>query len=84
MAVGLPFRSGTNSRLAIAMPALKAERTAAKAMDCQSTTAARGARIGHEARASRAGTGPTRSSATMVKASADTLTVSLRGSPDRH
>jgi hypothetical protein len=35
--------------------------------------AARGARIGHVARASTAGTGPDRSSETMVKASADTL-----------
>ena len=31
-----------------------------------------------------AGTGPTRSSATRVKASADTLSVSLRRCPDRH
>ena len=84
VAVGRPSRPGTNSRLAIAMPALNAESTAASAMDCHSTIAARGARIGHVARASRAGTGPTRSSATMVKASADTLTVSLRESPDRH
>jgi hypothetical protein len=42
-------------------------------MDCHSTMAARGARIGQVARASIAGTGPDRSSATMVKASADTL-----------
>jgi hypothetical protein len=42
-------------------------------MDCHSTIAARGARVGQVARASIAGTGPDRTSATMVKASADTL-----------
>ena len=73
VAAGRPSGPGANSRLAMSMPALNAERTAARAMACHSTMAARGARIGHEARASRAGTGPTRSSATMVKASADTL-----------
>jgi hypothetical protein len=41
-------------------------------MACQSTTAARGARDGHVARASIAGTGPDRTSAVTVKASADT------------
>ncbi len=72
VAVGRPSGPGTNSRLAIAIPAEKAERTAASAIDCQSTIAARGARNGHAARASSAGTGPTRASATRVKASADT------------
>ena len=57
----------------MAIPAENAERTAASAMACHSTIAARGARIGQDARASIAGTGPDRSRATMVKASADTL-----------
>jgi hypothetical protein len=73
VAVGRPSGPGANNLLAIAMPAENADKTAAKAIDCHSTTAARGARIGHVARASIAGTGPDRSSATMVKASADTL-----------
>jgi hypothetical protein len=55
------------------MPAENADNTAARAMDCHSTIAARGARVGQVARASIAGTGPDRTSATMVKASADTL-----------
>ena len=57
----------------MAIPAENAERTAASAMACHSTMAARGARDGHDARASIAGTGPDRTSATTVKASADTL-----------
>ncbi len=73
VAVGRPSGPGTNNRLAIAMPAENADNTAARAMDCHNTMAARGARIGQDARASVAGTGPDRSSATMVKASADTL-----------
>ena len=76
VAVGLPSGPGTNSRLAIASPALKADSTAATAMDCHSTIAARGARSSYAARASRAGTGPTSNSATSAKASADTLPVS--------
>ena len=66
----------------MAMPALNADSTAASAIDCHSTMAARGARSGHDARANNAGTGPTRSSATTAKASADTLQVSLRRYPD--
>ena len=82
VAVGRPSGPGTKSLLAMAMPALKADSTAASAMACHSTTAARGARRGHDARASNAGTGPIRSSATTEKASADTLPVSLRRCPD--
>jgi hypothetical protein len=73
VAVGLPSAPGTKSRLAIAMPAENADNTAASAMACHSTIEARGARVGQVARASIAGTGPDRTSATMVKASADTL-----------
>jgi hypothetical protein len=82
VAVGRPSGPGTKSRLAIAIPAENADNTAARAMDCHSTIAARGARIGHDARASIAGTGPDRTSATMVKASADTLSVFLSRCPD--
>ena len=57
----------------MAIPAENAERTAASAIACHNTMAARGARDGHDARASIAGTGPDRTSATTVKASADTL-----------
>jgi hypothetical protein len=57
----------------MAIPAEKADRTAASATDCQSTIAARGARDGHFARANIVGTGPDRTSAITVKASADTL-----------
>jgi hypothetical protein len=57
----------------MAMPALNADSTAASAIACHSTTAARGARNGHDARANNAGTGPMSSSATTEKASADTL-----------
>jgi hypothetical protein len=57
----------------MAIPAEKADRTAARAIDCHNTIAARGARAGHVARASIAGTGPDRTSAMTVKASADTL-----------
>jgi hypothetical protein len=71
--VGLPSGPGAKSLLAMAIPAEKAESTAASAMDCHSTIAARGARDGHFARASIAGTGPDRTSAMMEKASADTL-----------
>src|SRR6476646_10673208 len=74
--LGRPSGPSTKSRLAIAMPALNEESTAAPAVACHSTTVARGARIGHVARASSAGTGPISRSATTVKASADTLTVS--------
>ncbi len=63
---------GRNNRLAIAIPALNADRTAATAIACQSTIAARGARSGHVARDSRAGTGPTSITARVVKASPDT------------
>jgi hypothetical protein len=41
VAVGLPSGPGTNSRLAIASPALKADSTAATAMDCQHDRGAR-------------------------------------------
>ena len=61
----------------MAIPAEKNDSTAAIAMDCHSTIAALGARNGHDARASNAGTGPDSIRATMVKASADTLSVSL-------
>ena len=71
--VGLPSRPGANSLLAIAIPAENADSTAASAMACHNTMAARGARVGHDARASIAGTGPERTSAMTVKASADTL-----------
>jgi hypothetical protein len=73
VAVGLPSGPGAKSLLAMAIPAEKADKTAASAMDCQSTIAARGARDGHVARASIAGTGPDRTSAMTVNASADTL-----------
>jgi hypothetical protein len=77
LAVGRPSGPGISSRVAIPMPALNAEKTAASATACHNTIAARGARNGHVARASRAGIGPTSSTARMVKASADTLLVSL-------
>jgi hypothetical protein len=57
----------------MAIPAENAERTAASAMACHNTMAALGARDGHDASASIAGTGPDRTSAITVKASADTL-----------
>ena len=48
LAVGRPVGTGhRRMRLAIAMPALNAESTAARAMACHSTIAARGARSGH-------------------------------------
>jgi hypothetical protein len=56
----------------MAMPALKADRTAASTIDCHSTMAALGARNVQVARANTAGTGPIRNSATAEKASADT------------
>lgn len=65
-----------SSLLAIAIPALNDDSTAARAIACHSTMAARGARSGHVARASRAGVGPASSTARMVKASADTPLVS--------
>ena len=73
LAVGRPSGPGISTRVAIAMPALNAESTAASAMACHNTIAARGARSGQLARASSAGTGPASSTARMVKASADTL-----------
>ncbi len=73
LVVGRPSRPGISRRVAIAMPALNADRTAASATACQSTIAARGARSGQRARANIAGTGPVSSTARMVKASADTL-----------
>jgi hypothetical protein len=57
----------------MAIPAENADSTAASAMDCHNTIDARGARAGQVARASIAGTGPDRTSARTVKASADTL-----------
>jgi hypothetical protein len=75
--VGLPSAPGVNSLLAMAIPAENADSAAASAIDCHNTMAARGARVGHVARASIAGTGPERTSAMTVKASADTLSVSL-------
>ena len=46
LAVGRPSGPGMSSRVAIAMPALNADRTAASAMACHNTIAARGARSG--------------------------------------
>ena len=43
--VGRPSGPGAKSLLATAMPALKADSTAAMAIDCHSTMAARGASI---------------------------------------
>lgn len=83
LAVGRPSAPGINNRLAIAIPALNADSTAASAIACHNTTVARGARNGQSARANRAGTGPTSSAARMVKASADTLPVSLSPSVPR-
>ena len=77
LAVGRPSGPGMSTRVAIAIPALNAGKTAASATACHNTIAARGARNGHVARANRAGTGPTSSTARMVKTSADTLSVSL-------
>ena len=73
----MEISSVTNNLPPTARPALNADRTAAAAIDRQSTTAARGARSSHEARASTAGTGPTNASASTAKVSADTQTVSL-------
>src|SRR6202044_1048527 len=84
LAVGRPSAPGTNNRLAIAMPALNAESTAATAIACQSTIAARGARSGHVARANRAGTGPTSITASTGKASPDIVLVSLSPPAARH
>ena len=84
LAVGRPSAPGTNNRLAIAMPALNADSTAATAIACHNTIAARGARNGHVARASRAGTGPTSITARTVKASPDTFPVSLSPRAERH
>src|SRR3984893_4257410 len=84
VAVGRPSGPPPNNRLAIAIPALNAESTAATATACHSTIAARGARAGHEARARISGTGPTRGSATRVKAGADTRLVSLSWCPGCH
>ena len=63
---------GTKSPLARASLALKAYSTAAAATAFHSTIAARGARIGQDARASIDGTGPASAIARSVKASADT------------
>ncbi|CNL08629.1 Uncharacterised protein [Mycobacterium tuberculosis] len=73
LAVGRPSGPGMSTRVAIAMPALNAEKTAARATACHNTIAARGARSGHVARANRAGTGPTSSTARTVNTSADTV-----------
>jgi hypothetical protein len=73
LAVGRPSGPGISTRVAIAIPALNAEKTAASAMACHNTIAARGARIVHVARANRAGTGPTSSTARTVNTSADTV-----------
>jgi hypothetical protein len=56
----------------MAIPAENADSTAANAMHCHNTIAARGALDGQAALASIAGTGPDRTSARTVKASADT------------
>jgi hypothetical protein len=72
------------SPLAIANPALNAESTAAAAIDCQRTIAARGARIGQADRASSSGTGPASAIARMAKVRADTafsLTQAMRLPP---
>ena len=69
---GCPPGCRANRPLAIANPALNAESTAAAAIDCQRTIAARGARIGQSERANSRGTGPVRAIARTVKARADT------------